>query len=120
MKYISSFAKYFFLWIFFYKSDFFNVQFFVTFVQQIFRRDPPIFFSFFLRSYQQKRKKRKVKKIQAIFVEKYFFKEKKQEGGQICPPPERIRVNAYTLIGIPVYKTKCGSVLFFVFKKLIN
>jgi len=53
MKYISFFAKYCFFVDFFWQKWFLNVRFFVTFVRQIFRRDPPTyFFSFFLQNYE--------------------------------------------------------------------
>ena len=71
MKYISFFAKYCFLWIFFDKSDFWTFGFsLLSFDKSSVETPPYIFFSFFLRSYEQKRKKRKVKKIPAIFFEK--------------------------------------------------
>ena len=67
---------------FFWQKWFLNIRFFVTFVRQIFRRDPSTYFFFIFSSkLWTETKKRKVKKIQAIFFEKYFFKDKKRVGG---------------------------------------
>ena len=74
---------------FFGKKWFLNVRFFVTFVRQIFRRDPPIYFFFIFSSkLSTKTKKTKSQKDPGhIFRSIIFLKKKKQVGGTNLSPP---------------------------------